>query len=96
VRWLGPLFLSGCLSAESFDIQWAEERCTLLAECEFLDVYGHSSEAQCLDETTPLADECKGYDADVAQDCLDRVAQMTCQALLKDRFPVACNQVCDG
>jgi hypothetical protein len=94
VRVLLPLLLSGCLSAEKFDIRWSEERCTLMSECEALDLYGHSSMEDCLIETTPVADDCPDYDADIAQDCLDRVTKMGCKALLNDSFPEACDQVC--
>lgn len=94
MRALLLLLLSGCLSAEKFDGQWAEERCSLLSDCEALDLYGHSSLDDCLIETAPPADDCPDYDADVAQDCLDRVATMGCKALLSDRFPQACDQIC--
>ncbi len=95
MRALIPLLLAGCLNGDRFDSKWAEERCALLAECEALDLYGHSSQEQCLSETAPLAEGCESFDREVASDCLDGVDQMTCYRLLKGRFPNACDQVCD-
>jgi len=96
MRILVLLPLVGCLSVDRFDDRWAEERCALLSECEALDIYGHSSEAACLSETEPLADGCEDYDRKAGKDCIDKVSQMGCSGLLKDRFPNACNQVCDS
>ena len=88
------LLLSACLNPTRFDEQWSEEQCLLLSECEALDLYGYSSESECLAQTDPVADECDAFDRETAADCLKAMEQMGCKALLKDRFPSACSQVC--
>jgi len=89
------LLLSGCLTADRFDKRVAEEHCLLLTECEALDLYGYSSEAECADETEPVADGCEGFERKVASDCLERMKSMGCEALSDNRFPAACDQVCE-
>jgi hypothetical protein len=88
------LLLAGCLDAERFDTEWTETRCTLLSECEVLDLYGHSSEPECVQEADIKADGCETFDRKIGRDCLEGVEQMSCTALLDDDFPASCDQVC--
>jgi hypothetical protein len=90
------VLLTGCLSPERFDTDWAAERCALLAECEVLDLYGHASEDACLAEAEPIADECEDFDKATASDCLDAMTAMGCSRLFSDPIPAACEQVCAG
>lgn len=94
MRYLLPLLLTGCLSADGFDEEHAQSYCTLLTECESLDLYGYPSQDACLAEVEPTADGCTSFDKEAGQDCLDRIGRMSCTALNDDRFPNACEQVC--
>jgi hypothetical protein len=94
MKWLALFFLSGCLSAEQFDTDWLDAHCTLLSECEVLDLYGHSALDECLTDTPPLAEDCEDFDKEAAQDCLDRTEAMSCEAVLDNHTPTACKEVC--
>ena len=94
MRALPALLLSGCLNAEKFDTEHTDTYCLLLTECEALDLYGFSSQDACVADVDALANECEAFDDEAATDCLDGLEKMGCNALLDDRFPAACSEVC--
>ena len=93
-RWALFIALSGCLSKNRFEENFAEEVCLLYSECEILDLEGYSTARICRQDMTQFTDECGEYDTAKAKACIQAVRSSSCEDLHERGLPAACNQVC--
>lgn len=95
---LAPLAaLPGCgISQESFHLDFATQYCALLFECEdaaALAALGWTDVDTCVADQSEVDTGETEYDRRAAKECLAALANVTCEDLDANTFPVVCAQV---
>jgi hypothetical protein len=90
--WVALLSI-GCQSEDGFNDDFTESYCTLLSDCEVLDIYGYRSVQDCNSQASGVTDECE-FDDDAAETCLDDIAATGCRDLWDAGLPDSCSVVC--
>lgn len=95
-------FLLAALACGPSDKRYAEEMgdavCALYEDCGWLESYGFDSAAACAEQVSgnydPEAGRCPAYDRKAARQCLEELAELSCEAALAGDWPESCAESC--
>ena len=86
---------------EDFSADYSAAVCRLYADCKVLSTLtGHEGVPACEADITKSisadAGRCPDYDRKAAEQCVNSINQMQCQAIYDNAWPEACSRACPG